>query len=197
AVQMPSILPVVAVCDNRISTHSTIIFWALRSAPGNAVEGMASFFTLPNAGFGGYLTLTGTLRGNGRLRPLLARMEEQMIKDGKAADGWYIECEPHGQERIFNHLGFREIDINYRQPPLGGQPSYGLDDTPDLRLMYKKFGNNYNDPAISYDEFLKAIEWIYRIVYHVKQPQQSLFIQDIEEQVVDCKDGLINFRSSF
>ncbi len=197
--------PVTALSDdfkNAISASSSgeelfnFHFWSLRSAPENPVEGMASFFTFPNAGFGGYLTLSGTLKGNGRLRLLLARMEELMIKDNKNASGWYIECEPHGQHLIFNHLGFREIAINYRQPPLEGQPKYDLAETPDLRLMYKDFGNNYHEPQIKRDEFLNSIEWVYRIVYKVPQPKQSLFFQDMEKQVAAFKDGFVIFRQS-
>ncbi|MGZ8161977.1 MAG: GNAT family N-acetyltransferase [Methylobacter sp.] len=178
-------------CSGKEEFHYHL--WALRFSSENSVEGMSSFFTFPDAGFGGYLTLTGSLHGTGRLRLLLARMEEQMIKDSKSAQGWYLECEPQGPYLIFRQLGFREVAITYRQPPLEGNFPYGLDDSPVLRLMYKDFGISYDKPVLSCDEFLTDIEWIYRVVYHIKQPQQSVFFQDIEKQVSDCQDGLISF----
>lgn len=130
--------------------------WALRAAPDSAIEGMASFFTFTDAGFGGYVALTGALRGNGRLRLLLARIEEQMLKDDKNCHGWLIECEPHGQELIFEHVGFREIAVTYRQPSMAGMPLYDLADAPILRLMYKEFGCQYQEPKLSCEGISKC-----------------------------------------
>lgn len=166
--------------------------WALRPAPESAIEGMASFFTFADAGFGGYVTLAGALKGSGRVRLLLARIEEQMLKDGKNCHGWFIECEPQGQELIFEHLGFREIAVTYRQPPLAGQAIYELADAPILRLMYKDFGCNYTEPKLDCETFLNAVESIFCIVYHVENPRNSMFFQNIQQQVLDCQEGFFN-----
>jgi hypothetical protein len=61
--------------------------WAVRATAWEPVEGMASFFTFPAAGFGGYITLAGRLRSTGRLRPLITRMEERMMEDRLGAGG--------------------------------------------------------------------------------------------------------------
>ena len=197
--------PVTAYTDDFINLLSTensnsagfnYHLWGLRSAPERAIEGMASFFTFQNAGFGGYVALTGALKGNGRLRLLLARIEEQMLRDGKNCHGWYIECEPKGQELIFEHLGFHEIAINYQQPPMSGQPLYNLADSPDLRLMYKEFGCQYNEPRLSCEEFMNAVDWIFRAVYFIENPKDSVFFQDIQQQVYNFQDGFLLFKKS-
>src|SRR5262249_52391493 len=71
--------------------------WALHEAPAAPVAGMASFYSLPGVGFGSYLALGASLRGRGRLRGIVARIEEQMRRDETRARGWLIECEPDGE----------------------------------------------------------------------------------------------------
>ena len=71
---------------------------------------MASFFTFPDAGFGGYIALDGSLRHSGRFPLLLARMEERMIRDAIGANGSYIECNPK-QEPLFARHGFYTVDL--------------------------------------------------------------------------------------
>src|SRR5204862_5379481 len=91
------------------SEPSAYHLWALRAKADSAVEGMASFFTLPTAGFGGYLTLDGSLRGTGRLRPLVARIEERMLRDDLDARGWYAECRRDSiQARVLARVGLSE-----------------------------------------------------------------------------------------
>jgi GNAT superfamily N-acetyltransferase len=197
--------PVTAYTDDFINTLSKASsktagfnyhLWGLRSEPDRAIEGMASFFTFENAGFGGYVTLTGALKGNGRLRLLLARIEEQMLKDVKNCHGWFIECEPKGQELIFDHLGFHEIAVTYRQPPMSGQPLYDLEDAPDLRIMYKEFGCQYSEPKLRCEAFMNAIDWIFRTVYFIESPKDSVFFQDVQKQVLNFQDGFLSYRKS-
>ena len=66
--------------------------WSLRGSPGGPVAGLVSFFTLSEAGFGGYVALGSPFRGTGRLPLVLARVETQMMRDGLGATGWYVEC---------------------------------------------------------------------------------------------------------
>jgi GNAT superfamily N-acetyltransferase len=87
--------------------------WTVRLDPESPVEGMVSFFSFPQAGFGGYFVFTGNLQNRGRLRPIVARMELQMLKDRPDTQGWYIETDAHKTPDIWLHLGFREIDIEY------------------------------------------------------------------------------------
>ena len=100
---------------------------------------MASFFTLPSAGFGGYVALTGSLRGKGRLLPLLRRMEQRMVQDGSTNKGWYIECGENTDRSRFTRHGFREINVDYRQPLLPGAESTESAGEM-LHLLYKPFG---------------------------------------------------------
>ena len=117
--------------------------WAIRPGAAPKVEGMASFFTFPEAGFGGYVTLTGSLRGTGRFRLLQARVEEQMVRDAVGASGWYIECDPR-QEAQFARLGFHAVDCDYRQPPLPGtvpspSPEASPEPAPDVQGLRPAF----------------------------------------------------------
>jgi GNAT superfamily N-acetyltransferase len=139
--------------------------WAIRSALELKVEGMVSFFTLPQAGFGGYVVFEGSLLGTGRLRSVLARMEQQMLQDCPDTKGWYIETDALKKCDHWVHMGFREIDLQYQQPPLIGQ-EIGL----KARLLYKPYGRIYGEPSLSYDDLLTAIEQIYYIVYQIDRP---------------------------
>jgi hypothetical protein len=56
--------------------------WTIRSNVGGPCEGMASFLTMPSAGFGGYLGLLDPLRKPEMLPGLIARIEERMVRDG-------------------------------------------------------------------------------------------------------------------
>ena len=55
--------------------------WTIRSDARAKCEGIASFLTMPSAGFGGYFAFRDSLRGRGMLRRLIARVEERMIRD--------------------------------------------------------------------------------------------------------------------
>ncbi|MGH8556593.1 MAG: GNAT family N-acetyltransferase [Methylococcales bacterium] len=168
--------------------------WALKNSPKTEVEGMASFFTFPGAGFGGYVALTGSMRGMGYLGPLMRRMEREMVTDSLNSRGWYIECEPGGRERLFAREGFRTIAVRYRQPPLAGKPEYGLDNAPQLCLMYKEFGRNYGDPEIAIGDFFDSLKWIFRVIYHIGNPQESSYYADIRNQIASTSMGSVPFK---
>jgi GNAT superfamily N-acetyltransferase len=135
--------------------------WALRLEPGARVEGMASFFTFPEGGFGGYVALVGALRGTGRARLLVARIEEQMVRDGLGARGWYVECGPDSHAaRSFVRAGFHELALPYRQPALGP----GAAESP-VRLLYKEFGARGTTPNLAGPAIRAALRRIGATVY--------------------------------
>lgn len=140
--------------------------WSLRRVAGKGpVEGMASFHSLRSAGFGGYLALAGALRGTGRFRLLVARIEEQMLRDCPSARGWYIEADPATELAPFLKVGFREVAIDYVQPSLGSRSS----DAP-ARLLFKPFGRCYGPPREPSAAVLSALEEILATVYGVAEP---------------------------
>lgn len=134
--------------------------WALRGTDDGQVEGLASFFSLPGAGFGGYLALAGSLRGTGRLRPLVARIEQRMLRDRPAARGWYIEVGPATDPGPFRAIGFREVEVDYRVPP-----------NVPVRLLYKPFGRCYDPPELAAGDVLGAVEEILVTAYGVAEPR--------------------------
>jgi len=147
--------------------------WALRVAPEAPVAGLASFFTMREAGFGGYIALAPPLRGTGRLPLLLARIETQMVRDNLGAKGWYVEC-GDAVLAIFRRAGFHEIAVAYRQPPLRpGGP------TPELHLLYKAFGRSYEPPTLAGGAVLAALRRIYQVVYGVERPEHDASYRDL------------------
>ncbi|HEX3782917.1 MAG TPA: GNAT family N-acetyltransferase [Pseudonocardiaceae bacterium] len=143
--------------------------WSVRGEDGGPVGGVASFFGLDTAGFGGYLALTGALRGTGRLRPLIALIEQRLLREHPAARGWYIEVGPDTDAGPFDAVGFREIAIDYRQPDLA-RPETGPAGT-GVRLMYKPFGRCYGVPDLTAGTVLAAIEDVLRVVYGIDEPR--------------------------
>jgi GNAT superfamily N-acetyltransferase len=139
---------------------STYHLWALRATAGGDVSGMVSFFGLPAAGFGGYLVLAGALRGSGRLRTLLARIERALVGDCASTHGWYIECETHVAP-VFEHCGFFRIGLPYRQPALVGESAV------PLNLLYKNFGESYGPPRLRKEEFVAAMGGIGSAIYRL------------------------------
>jgi GNAT superfamily N-acetyltransferase len=158
--------------------------WTLSRDADGKCEGMASFLTMPSAGFGGYVGFFEPLRGSGKLSHLGARMEERMVRDGSQARGWYIECDDEEERDIFLKLGFRELDVNYLQPALPGRNI----EAPDrfLHLLYKPFGRVYADveqPQIKTSEFLQAVREIYESIYDIPNPNECTAFNTLEESV--------------
>jgi hypothetical protein len=118
-------------------------------------------------GFGGYVVLEGALRGAGCLRPVLARMERQLIADALGMRGWLIECETTTTAKIFRRCGFFALDAGYTQPDLPGSAGGG---TPTLILMYRQFGRVYGPPRLTASELLDGLAEVLRYVYRVAEP---------------------------
>lgn len=138
--------------------------WALRAAHGvGGPQGMVSFFSLPTAGFCGYLALGGGLRGTGRLRPLVARIERRMLLDRPTARGWYVEVERTTDPGPFLAVGFRELAVDYRQPCAEGRDIA-------VRLLYRRFGRCYGPPDLPKTEVSAAVADILGAVYGVADP---------------------------
>jgi hypothetical protein len=152
--------------------------------PDQPVLGMVSFFSLPDAGFGGYIVFAPAIRGRGYLAEAMTIIERRMISDGRAARGWYGECELTGPAaQIFRASGFYEVDVVYRQPPLSSEQAYAVAEAPILHLMYKEFGEVFSAPSVTAEECLAALRWIYRIVYGIGQPETSEYYRDVEQQL--------------
>lgn len=156
--------------------------WGLRAQESVPVEGMASFFAFPWGGFGGYIALDGSLRGTNRLRPLLAMIERQMLKDFPTGKGWFIECDPPGFEnQIFEKAGFYRLPIDYRQPDLEAREgATGADHLRSLNLLYKPFGRVYEQTTPPREELLAAVADIYRAVYLIDRPEETLAFQYLQ-----------------
>lgn len=144
--------------------------WALNRLGARKAEGAASFFSLPSVGFGGYLALSGQLRGRGFLRPVIARIEQQMLRDSPRASGWLIET---GAEplRAFEAVGFAELPVEYRPPSVGRARASGAEPE-QLHLLYKPFGSVHRPSAPAMKDVLEAIAEVLEHVYGVARPRQ-------------------------
>jgi len=161
--------------------------WAIRMDGDASVAGMASFFSLSGIGFGGYLALTTPHRGRGLLRSVVARIEAQMRRDRTGATGWLIECESNSHAlRVFSNVGFWEVALDYRQPPLPGSAVVSAP-TP-LSLAYKEFGASYGPPALTRRALRVALESVLGVVYRIDEPHRS-------EALLIAEAGMAGWRS--
>jgi len=180
--------------DQRTDSYASHL-WALRASAADPVEGMASFFTFPIAGFVGYVMLGGSLRGTGRLRLLVARIEEQMIRDALDARGWYAECRADSPEAIaLTRVGFFEAALTYRQPRLVGTVSGHATEGPELLLLYKEFGRRYEPPRLDRDSLLDTLDRVFRIVYDVTAGADSHFAE-LRRQAATWPNGSVPWRA--
>ncbi len=147
--------------------------WRIAASVDGPVAGMASFFSLPSAGFGGYLVLGGALRGQGLLAPLVDRIEACMMADGVAPaarhPGWFIEC-GDGPAAVFRRLGFADVPVDYRPPALA--PAPGSSPPVPLRLLYKPFGVVYLPPSLDAGFVRRALREILGHVYGIPAPSR-------------------------
>ena len=155
--------------------------WSLEIPGTRAAAGMASFFSLPSAGFGGYIALIPPLRGSGALPAVIARIEQQFIGDSASTVGWYIECAEERTAALFVAQGFSEIAVTYRQPPLRGEPLHGEGAAP-LHLLYKEFGARYAPPVLSSADFTGALRDIWCFVYGIARPHDHPIYQTLATQ---------------
>jgi hypothetical protein len=154
--------------------------WALQDVLSDTTAGIASFFSFDAMGFGGYVALEGGLRSAGCLRPVVARIEQQMRLDPRSVRGWLIETEAEGTRSIFERCGFYALALDYRQPPLPGAESEA---TPALQLMYKPLGQVYSQPSLSTNELLAALAQILRYVYRIDDPHTHATYLAVKAQV--------------
>ena len=107
-----------------------------------------------------------------------------MVMDKKAAQFWLIECEPSSNAKlIFKKGGFYEINVVYRQPPLIEQLSYSFNEAPILHLMLKEFGVHFEPPVLHTPEMKNALNWIYKVVYQLKDAEHSEYYLDLDRQL--------------
>lgn len=147
--------------------------WGLREKTGCAIAGMTSFFTLRTIGFGGYILWEPPLRGTNRTRLLLARIEEQLIRDESAVTGWYIECAPDSSEAAaFQRVGFQRVPVRYHQASLDyadiERPTCSLG--PEQWLLYKRLGLDYAPAPPPREQVLADIATILHDIYRVTDP---------------------------
>jgi GNAT superfamily N-acetyltransferase len=183
-----------AVSERGANKDERYHFWAISRGPDSPVEGMASFFTFPQAGFGGYVVLDGSLRHTRRFPLLIARIEECMIRDALGAEGWYIECDPK-QETLFLRHGFYTVDMAYAQPSLPGDAPYAPAQAPPLCLMYKPFGRSFAAPQVSVRSFRDCLASVFRSVYGVKNILQSPFYRYLCAAVESWPASRVPFRA--
>jgi GNAT superfamily N-acetyltransferase len=167
---------------------------SLREKADEPVWGMASFFTFEKAGFGGYIAFSPDFRGKGLLRTVLPLVEQMMIQDRRGALGWYIECDPrHHSSPIFTRMGFSEVSVTYRQPCISGIANYVFEDAPVLHLLYKDYGENFEKPTLTVNDFLHSMAWIFRIVYGIEKPEHDVFYRDLADQTTRFHGNLVEW----
>lgn len=152
--------------------------WALSRYPDEQISGMASFFVMPHFAFGGYVALEPPLRGSGHARTILKRIEEQIIRDERQAQKYYIECALHSaEEAIFRKIGFSPVPVRYFQPPTASDGRFDLGPGPELTLLYKRLGSDYRHTPIEPKQFLADLKVWLREVYGLANPELSYSFQ--------------------
>lgn len=159
--------------------------WAIYRRGAARCEGMASFLSMPSAGFGGYLALIAPLRGAGHLHYLMSRIERQIIEDGTSARGWYVECAGPRERDIFVRpsIGFHQLDVPYTQPSHSGMDTLATGQP--LHLLYKPFGRVYRPPAIPVADFLTAMSEILTLVYRIDDPKSNDTYVRLQQRLSD------------
>ena len=172
----------------------TYHLWAIGASDEQQTEGIASFFALQHGGFGGYVALSGALRGSGRFALLLARMEEAVRRDRPYVNGFFIECDP-AKEQFFSQFGFRAVAITYLQPPLPHSEPYQVSEAPPLKLMYKTLGAARSAPQLSREEFFAALSDIFEAVYGITNPENSAFFAAMKRESKHWSKSAIPFAN--
>jgi len=141
--------------------------WGIIAAGEAELSGLASFFSFPHCGFGGYVAIAAPLRGKGCFRRLLRLMERQIVQVNEVASGWYVECEPDSVEAaIFKHCSFTEVPMTYRQPRLHTDMT-GVSEGKHLELLYKPFGRVYGPPELSLEDLQRDLREILTRIYYL------------------------------
>ena len=162
-------------------------FCTLRLGDATQVQGLVSFFTFAEAGFGGYVVLGHGLRRRGLLDAVVAQVETRMIQDGRAVRGWYVEC---AQPAVVAHMaehGFYAIDVEYVPPALPGAAAPG-----PLTLMYKTIEEE--PPELTASELLHALACIFSVVYDAESPRAHPAFTAVKAQTEAWSDGVVRWR---
>jgi GNAT superfamily N-acetyltransferase len=158
--------------------------WALSRYPDEQISGMASFFVMPEFAFGGYMALEPPLRGSGRARTILKRMEEQIIRDQRRAQIYYIECALNSaEEAIFRKIGFAPVPVRYFQPPPASDDRFDLGPGPELRLLHKRLGSDHPQAPVEPERFLADLKVWLRDVYGLAEPERSHCFQTAKSTI--------------
>lgn len=147
--------------------------WALTSAEGGDIHGMATFFSMPRAGFLGYLAFDPELRGRGLARVACKRMEEQLIRSQPNIKHWYVECEPGTpQQAAFEAIGFRPLPVVYRAPPVGPGAD-GMAEGPAMTLLRKRLGDDLIPVQADAADLRRDMLTILRTVFGLPEAEKS------------------------
>ena len=176
--------------------------WSVRSAADAQCEGVVRFFTMrasaarsdteigqERSGFCRYVGFTESLRDSPvKLRHLVTRVEERMVRDAAGASGWYLECGSElARDIILNfNAGFWELEVDYNEPSKYASPPGGNaeDPFPPFRYwLYKPFGRVYETPTLNKPAFVAALREIYRTIYGIAEP-------DHDGTFINLKDSL-------
>lgn len=148
--------------------------WVVANAPHAPPFGMTSFFVMPRFGFGGYLAFAESMRGGGRARIVLKRVEEQIIRDAPSARRHYIECAPRStEEAIFRSLGFRSVPIRYIQPATLDEEHFSSEGGPEITLFEKPLGCDYGRSSVNAERLLEDLKVWLAEVYRMPDPESS------------------------
>lgn len=143
--------------------------WVVKAAGEDQLRGLASFFSFPHCGFGGYAALSGPIQRKGCIKRLLRLIEQQIVKVNDTAAGWYGECDPgSAASRLAPRLGFTKVPMIYRQPRLHSDKS-GVSEGKELDLFYKPFGRVYETPVLSLDDLKEALREILARIYYLEE----------------------------
>jgi len=148
--------------------------WAVREFAESPLAGMASFFTFPAGGFVGYVALEPPLRGRWRLPLLLARLEEQMVRDCGPVIGWFFEtARTDTSPTALSRLGFYHLPVDYVSPPhvaLGGTDA----GEQALSLYFKHLGRADQPLTLTKSQLLAAAESWLSNVYGLPEPRTTV-----------------------
>ena len=92
-----------------------------------------------------------------------------------------------------DRLGFREIALDYRQPPLVGHAG-GTAQAPPLCLAYKEFGAGRTRSELTRAEPRAALLTVYRVVYAIDTPEHSALIRDLDAQMAAWPSDAVEWR---
>jgi hypothetical protein len=136
------------------------------------------------------------LRGTHKLRPLIAQIEERMLRDqgsGLASyrgRGWYVECAGEPEVEIFLKVGFFKVDLPYFQPPSVAACER------KLHLLFKPFGKSYASPRIHAPELKEDIWEIYTEVYNIRDTNANECFNEFARAVDAALEGKSSEASS-